>query len=88
MKMPKKEEEKVTLNPTEHIYVPKHEIVSGEEKEKIIRKYNASLEQFPQILASDPVVREIGAKPGDMIKITRKSQTAGESMYYRFVVVG
>lgn len=86
--MPKKEEQKITFNPTEHIYVPKHEIVSGEEKEKIIRTYSASLEQFPQILASDPVAREINAKPVDLVKITRKSQTAGESVYYRFVVVG
>lgn len=85
--MPKKEDKKPAFNPTEHIYVPKHEIVSEEEKKEIIRRYNASPEQFPQILASDPVVREIGAKPGDLVKITRTSQTAGESIYYRFVVV-
>jgi len=28
----------------------------------------------------------LGVKPGDMIKITRKSATAGESLYYRYVV--
>ncbi len=88
MVMPKKEEQKITFNPTEHIYVPRHEIVSGAEKEKIITKFNASLNQFPQILESDPVAREIGAKPGDLVKITRKSQTAGEFVYYRFTVMG
>jgi DNA-directed RNA polymerase subunit H len=28
----------------------------------------------------------LGVKPGDMIKITRKSATAGQSNYYRYVV--
>jgi len=73
---------------TEHIYVPEHRIVGEEEKEEILRRFNASPEQFPYILASDPVVREIGAKPGDLIKIKRRSQTAGEYVYYRFVVEG
>lgn len=85
--LPKKTEKKSTFNPTEHVYVPKHEIVSDKEKEEVVRKYNASPDQFPQILVSDPVVREIGAKPGDLIKVTRTSQTAGESIFYRFVVV-
>jgi len=84
----KKEEEKKQLKVTEHIYVPKHEIVSEEEKAEIVERFNASPEQFPYILASDPVVKEIGAKPGDLIRISRKSPTAGESTYYRFVVVG
>ena len=28
----------------------------------------------------------LGVKPGDMIRITRKSATAGESFYYRYVI--
>ncbi len=84
--MPKKEE-KASFNPMLHIYVPKHEIVSKVEAEDVVKRYNASPEQFPQILASDPVIREIGANPGDLVRITRKSETAGETVYYRFVVV-
>lgn len=72
----------------DHIYVPKHEILSKEEARKIIRRYNAILGQLPYILSTDPVAVEIGAKPGDVIKITRKSETAGEAIYYRLVVEG
>ena len=76
------------LRVSEHIYVPKHEIVSEEEIPAVLKKYNAKLEQFPYILVSDPVVKEIGGKPGDLIRITRKSPTAGDIAYYRFVVEG
>jgi DNA-directed RNA polymerase subunit H len=76
------EESKVT----DHKFVPKHEILSGEDKKQILSKYNATEEQFPFLFSTDPVVREIGAKPGDMVRITRMSDTAGESFYYRYVV--
>ena len=84
----KKEEEKFILNPMDHIYVPKHEIMAEEEKVELVKRYNSSHDLFPQILFSDPVVRQIGAKPGDMVKITRESPTAGVSEYYRYVVMG
>lgn len=70
----------------EHELVPKHEVLSKEEVEELLRKYKASLNQFPQILISDPVVRELGAKIGDVIKIMRNSPTAGTTVYYRVVV--
>ena len=71
---------------TDHFQVPKHEILSVEEKDQVLNQYNASEEQFPFLFNTDAVVKEIGAKPGDMIKISRISDTAGETTYYRFVV--
>ena len=41
---------------------------------------------MPQIKSTDPAVKAIGAKPGDMLKIIRKSATAGEHIAYRYVV--
>ncbi len=66
--------------------VPKHEILPKEEVERVLEKYNITKGQIPKILESDPMVKKIKAKPGDVIKITRKSKTAGESIYYRVVV--
>jgi DNA-directed RNA polymerase subunit H len=70
----------------DHIYVPRHEIMNKEEAEKILEKYHTKPTEMPLIYVSDPAIRGLGVKPGDMIKITRKSPTAGESLYYRYVV--
>jgi len=71
---------------TDHVLVPKHEILTEAQKKEILTSFNATEEQFPFLFNSDPVVREIGAKPGDMVRISRVSDTAGETTYYRFVV--
>jgi DNA-directed RNA polymerase subunit H len=69
-----------------HELVPKHEILSAEEKEEVLKTFGATEKQLPKILISDPVIEMIGAKAGNVIRITRKSPTAGEAVYYRVVV--
>ena len=66
--------------------MPKHEILSEEEKKELLEKLNIQEKQLPKILDSDPVVKKINAKAGDVIKITRNSPTAGKSIYYRLVI--
>jgi len=75
-----------SFNIFEHEMVPKHEILSDEEREELLRKYRIKPYQIPHIKRSDPAVFLIGAKPGDIIKITRKSPTAGTYVTYRYVV--
>jgi len=70
----------------EHYLVPKHEILTPEEREKVLAQYRVKPYQLPQIKASDPAAKAIGAKPGDILRIIRRSPTAGEHIAYRYVV--
>jgi DNA-directed RNA polymerase subunit H len=80
--------EKKTVKITNHAYQPKHEILAKKEAEVILKKYNAKPSQLPYIMISDKALEDLDVRPGDIIKITRKSPTAGESVYYRYVVEG
>jgi len=70
----------------DHAYVPKHEIMTKKDAEKVLQQFNCKPTELPLIFVTDPAILGLGVKPGDMIKITRKSGTAGESIYYRYVV--
>ncbi len=69
-----------------HILVPKHAKASEKEKKEVLEKYNISIYDLPLIKKNDPAIKDLEVKPGDMIKITRDSQTAGETTFYRCVV--
>jgi len=70
----------------EHQLVPLHELASPEERKEISEKYHAEPYQFPWIKSVDPISIILGAKPGDVLKITQKSETAGKYDTYRYVV--
>jgi len=70
----------------DHVYVPKHEIMNKKDAQKVLEQFNCKPTELPLIFVTDPAILGLGVKPGDMIKITRKSGTAGESIYYRYVV--
>jgi DNA-directed RNA polymerase subunit H len=80
--------EKKILKITDHIYQPKHEILPKKKAEEVLKKFNTKPSQLPYILQSDKGIEELDPSPGDIIKITRKSPTSGESVYYRYVVEG
>ena len=74
-------------NPLNHVLVPKHEILGEEEELAVMKQYHIGTKsKFPLIKYHiDPIVRLIGAVPGNILKITRPSQTAGITVYYRCV---
>ncbi len=70
----------------QHELVPKHSLLKPEEARQVLERYHIRPFQLPYIKASDPAARAVGAKPGDIIRVVRKSSTAGESDFYRYVV--
>ncbi len=76
------------FNISKHNIVPKHEILTSDQKKEVLEKYGITLKQLPRITDKDPMVKLLEAKIEDVLKITRKSETAGESIYYRVVVKG
>lgn len=80
--------EKKIVKITDHIYQPKHEILPRQESDAVLKQYNARPSQLPYIMLSDKGLQDLDVRPGDIIKITRKSATSGESVYYRYVVEG
>jgi DNA-directed RNA polymerase subunit H len=75
-----------TFDIFEHELVPIHEIVSQEELAELVKKYHAEPYQFPWIKVNDPISIILGAKPGDVLRITLDSETAGKSISYRYVI--
>lgn len=84
-KKERKEEEK-SVNIFQSSIVPVHELLNAEEKADLLKKFNISLKQIPRIKEEDAAVKMMNAKRGDVIRIVRKSQVAGECYYYRVVV--
>ena len=79
--------DRLQFNILNHQYVPPHTILSKEESDEMMKKYNiADKSQLPDISRYDPVALAMGMRPGDVCKIDRASKSALHSTYYRVCV--
>ena len=69
-----------------HDLVPRHEKLSDSEAASLLERYHVSHLELPKISKKDPGIAHLDAKSGDIIRVIRASDTAGESIYYRVVV--
>lgn len=79
-------EEDLLINITHHELVPRHVILSRDEKAALLKRYRLKETQLPRILTKDPVAKYFGMKRGQIVKIIRKSETAGRYASYRLCV--
>jgi len=70
----------------DHDLVPHHLLLSENEASQVLKNYNIKKEQLPKIKVKEPVILEIGGQVGDIVKVIRTSQTAGEAEFYRLVI--
>jgi DNA-directed RNA polymerase subunit H (RpoH/RPB5) len=76
--------DRLQFNVLEHVYVPKHVILTEEETQAMMTKYNiAHPDMLPNISRYDPVAMAMGMRPGQVCRIERLSKTAINTPYYR-----
>ncbi|MBC8501379.1 MAG: DNA-directed RNA polymerase subunit H [Nanoarchaeota archaeon] len=69
-----------------HILIPEHIKLSEKEKKALMEKFQVDILELPKIPANDPAIAHLNVKEKDIIKIVRKSSTAGTTVFYRGVV--
>ena len=76
------------FNLIDHEYIPKHEIKTKKEKKSLLKAYGITQADMPHIKTTDPVIKYLGATKGQLIKITRESDTQPgyKTIAYRIVV--
>jgi len=74
------------FDPLLHVLSPKYEILSDDQKAEVLQRYRVKPHNLPKMLVTDPAAKVLGAKLGDIIKMTRNSETAGKVVSYRLVV--
>ncbi|KAI7742230.1 hypothetical protein M8C21_033963 [Ambrosia artemisiifolia] len=73
------------VNITKHVTMPKHEVLTTEDKAKLLAKLKLVENQMPYMMETDAIARYYGLEKKQVVKITYNSNITGSFVTYRCV---
>ncbi|GKV41695.1 hypothetical protein SLEP1_g49194 [Rubroshorea leprosula] len=73
------------VNITKHVLKPKHQVLTEEEKQRLLKKYSIDEKQLPRLLKKDAIARYYGLEKGQVVKVTYSGEITGSYVTYRCV---
>ncbi|KAL0425696.1 UNVERIFIED_CONTAM: DNA-directed RNA polymerase V subunitC [Sesamum radiatum] len=74
------------FNITKHFLATKHEILTPEDKETLLKKHSIEDKQLPRMLENDAIAKYYGLEKGQVVKVTHSSAVGGLVVTYRCVM--
>lgn len=81
-------EDELMINLVDSNLIPKHIVLSEEEKEECMNTYQIKKRNLSRIFITDPVARYYNMKINDIVRIERYSINSGINISYRIIVDG
>ncbi|KAH9649136.1 DNA-directed RNA polymerase V subunit 5A [Citrus sinensis] len=73
------------VNITKHVLKPKHQVLTDQEKEKLLKKYSIEEKQLPRMLKKDAIAQYYGLERGQVVKVTYSGEITESHVTYRCV---
>ncbi|KAH9649131.1 DNA-directed RNA polymerase V subunit 5A [Citrus sinensis] len=69
----------------QHVLKPKHQVLTDQEKEKLLKKYSIEEKQLPRMLKKDAIAQYYGLERGQVVKVTYSGEITESHVTYRCV---
>ncbi|PIN18311.1 RNA polymerase, 25-kDa subunit (common to polymerases I, II and III) [Handroanthus impetiginosus] len=73
------------VNVTRHELKPKHQVLTDQEKESLLKKYSIDEKQLPRMSEKDAIARYYGLEKGQVVKVTYSGELTHLHVTYRCV---